>query len=66
MEEDFVGIPVASKEREICFGEDLAAFDLSKGIRRIDTSKVDTSKVDTFKVDTSKVDTSKVDRLELL
>ncbi|KAJ5633269.1 hypothetical protein N7490_009608 [Penicillium lividum] len=41
MGEDFVGVPVASKEREVCFGEDFAAFDLSKGIHVIDTSNVD-------------------------
>lgn len=41
MDENFVGIPVASNETEICFGRDLSSFDLRKGIRRINTANVD-------------------------
>lgn len=39
MEAGFVGSPIASHTTKSCFGPDLEPFDLSKGIRRIDTSK---------------------------
>jgi hypothetical protein len=42
MEAGFVGSPIASNTIKSCFGRDLETFDLSKGIRRIDTSKAGT------------------------